>query len=139
VKMKMLLGLLIFLLSHSSYSTEISDPFINPLKELSSEKEKTLNKKGEDLEDYLNLYTPVIDKSFDRLNMEGIIGIADNNYLVVRDPETGKIYMLSSGEAISPDTKIEKISHDEVILVKYHKEGERLKRKIIRLKVGKEE
>ncbi len=138
--MKMLLvGLLIFLLPYLSFSTEINDPFVNPLKELSFKKEKALNRKGKDEKIHLNLYVPVIDKSFGELRIEGIIGVDSKKFLVLKDPEMEKVYMLKEGDAVSPDTKIEKISYDEVILAKYYKEGKELKRQIIRLKVEKEE
>ena len=128
--------LLTFLLTHLSYSTEINDPFINPLEKSLSNKENVAIKKEKKA---VNLYIPAIDKSFDELKIEGIIGAGGKKYLVVKDPEIGKIYMLKEGDAVSPDTKIEKISYDEIILVKYYKEGKELKKQILRLKVEKEE
>ncbi len=128
--------LLVLFLSQFSHSTEISDPFVNPLEKSLSKKENVTIRKKEDV---VNLYIPAIDKSFDELKIEGIIGAGGKKYLVVKDPEIGKIYMLKEGDAVSPDTKIEKISCDEVILAKYYKEGKELKRQIIRLKVEKEE
>ncbi len=128
--------LLVLLLPLLSYSTEISDPFINPLEKIISKEENaTAEKNGETA----NLFIPAIDKDFSRLKVEGIIGVRGEKLLVVKDPEEGEIYMLKEGEAVSPDTKIEKIFHDEVILIKYHKEDKEIKKQFIRLKVGEEE
>lgn len=127
---------MVLFLPQFSHSTEISDPFVNPLEKSLSKKENVAIKKREDV---INLYIPAIDKSFDELRIEGIIGVGDKNFLVVKDPEIEKVYMLKEGDAVSPDTKIEKIFHDEVILVKYYKEGKELKKRAIRLKVDKEE
>lgn len=127
---------MVLFLPQFSHSTEISDPFVNPLEKSLSKKENVAIKKEEDV---INLYIPIIDKSFDELRIEGIIGVGGKNFLVVKDPEIEKVYMLKEGDAVSPDTKIEKISYDEVILVKYYKEGKELKKRVIRLKVDKEE
>ena len=128
--------LLILSLPRFSHSTEISDPFINPLEKFLSKEEHATVKKEEDV---VNLYVPAVDKSFDELKVEGIIGVSGKNLLVVKDPEGEKVYMLEEGDAVSPDTKIEKISYDEVILAKYYKEGKELKKRFIRLKVDEEE
>jgi len=128
--------LMVLFLPQFSHSTEISDPFVNPLEKSLSKKENVAIQKEKDA---VNLFIPAIDKSFDELKIEGIIGVGGKNFLVVKDPETGKVYMLKEGNAVSSDTKIEKISHDEVILIKYYKEGKELKNRIIRRKVDKEE
>ena len=128
--------LLVLFLSQFSHSTEISDPFVNPLEKSLSKKENVTIREKEDV---VNLYIPAIDKSLDELKIEGIIGVGGKNFLVLKDPEIGKVYMLKEGDAVSPDTKIEKISYDEVILAKYYKEGKELKKRFIRLKVDEEE
>jgi len=128
--------LMVLFLPQFSHSTEISDPFVNPLEKSLSKKENVAIQKEKDA---ANLFIPVIDKSFNELRIEGIIGVGGKNFLVVKDPEIEKVYMLKEGDAVSPDTKIEKISHDEVILVKYYKEGKELKKRVIRRKVDKEE
>ena len=127
--------LLILSLPRFSHSTEISDPFINPLEKFLSKEENGTIKKEEDV---VNLYIPAIDKNFDELKVEGIIGVSGKNFLVVKDPEGEKVYMLKEGDAVSPDTKVEKISYDEVILAKYYREGKELRKRFIRLKVGEE-
>ena len=127
--------LLILSLPLFSHSTEISDPFINPLEKFLSKEENGTIKKEEDV---VNLYIPAIDKNFDELKVDGIIGVSGKNFLVVKDPEGEKVYMLKEGDAVSPDTKVEKISYDEVILAKYYREGKELRKKFIRLKVGEE-
>ncbi|RUM41531.1 MAG: hypothetical protein DSY34_03590 [Desulfurobacterium sp.] len=127
---------MVLFLPQFSHSTEISDPFVNPLEKSLSKKENVAIQKEKDA---ANLFIPVIDKSFNELRIEGIIGVGGKNFLVVKDPEIEKVYMLKEGDAVSPDTKIEKISHDEVILVKYYKEGKELKKRVIRRKVDKEE
>jgi Tfp pilus assembly protein PilP len=104
-------------------------------KSLSKKKDVAIEKK----EETVNPYIPAIDRSFDELKIEGIIGVGGKNFLVVKDPEIEKVYMLKEGDAVSPDTKIEKISHDEVILVKYYKESKELKKNFIKLKVDEEE
>ena len=128
--------LLVLFFPQFSHSTEINDPFVNPLeKSLSKKKDVAIEKK----EETVNPYIPAIDRSFDELKIEGIIGVGGKNFLVVKDPEIEKVYMLKEGDAVSPDTKIEKISHDEVILVKYYKESKELKKNFIKLKVDEEE
>jgi Tfp pilus assembly protein PilP len=135
--MKMLfVYLLILFLPGFSGSTEMRDPFVNPLEKTLSRKENVVITKREEV---VNLYNPVINKSLNELKIEGVIGVDGKNFLVAKDPETEKVYMLKEGDAISPDTRIERVSHDKVILVKYYREGKELKKSFIKLKVDEEE
>ncbi|WP_163327732.1 hypothetical protein GFV12_03310 [Desulfurobacterium thermolithotrophum] len=136
--MKVLLILLFLFLPYSSYSTEISDPFVDPFKKLFILDSKYTHIKSKKTSPSLRIFKSVLGKNLKELKIEGIIGSANSYSLVVSDPATGKVYMLKPGDPISSDTKIKKITINKVILVKYYKKKKKLKKKLIELKVDKE-
>ena len=95
---------------------EMIDPFLNPI----LVKEQALIKAKKNKRKVLKkvkLFKPRINVPFNKLNIQGIIGNNGKHYLVLLNPETRETFLLTEGEPITPDEKIEKITNDSVVII----------------------
>jgi hypothetical protein len=147
-------GLLLFFflfLIGGSYAQGVYDPFQNPIvsavrKRIELKKVESPEKQGQAgakeegkvKPQPVNLFKPVIEGSLDKYAVEGIIGTSGRFYLVVTDPKSGRTFVLKEGDAVAPDTVIEKITLKVVTLVKYTSLGGKLSKETLTLKVDTE-
>jgi hypothetical protein len=147
--MKVAVRLLCFLLLLSAVAQAqlYHDPFQNPI--ISSVREKVEKKRLEEKRRKeevkrlkpkpVNMFKPAIKGSFDTYTLEGIMNISGHYYLVVTNPKSGRTYILKEGDAVAPDTVIERITPKAVTLVRYAQVGSALRKESLVLKLNLEE
>ena len=123
----------LFLVIFSIFCTSVQaagliDPFVNPLQvkeeKLLKIREQAKKQDVGEKRKKNKFFKPVIDKPFEKLSIQGIIGAKGKIFLVLYDPETGETFLLKEGDAISPSEKIYKLFPNKVVLVKYfYKDG----------------
>ena len=116
---------------------EMIDPFLNPILIKEQALIKVKKNKRKVLEK-VKLFKPRINVPLNKLKIQGIIENNGKHYLVFLNPETEETFLLTEGEPITPNEKIEKITNDSVVIIKYRKlKGKLVKEKFI-LNVDKE-
>ena len=117
---------------------ELVDPFVNPVKRMIQAallKAKEESKAKSAKVKTVSLFKPAIPKPFQSMSLQGIIVKDGTPYLVLMDPETGQVFFLKEGDAVSADTKIVSITGNEIILEKYYKYRGALRKKRLKVKV----
>ncbi len=131
--------LLAFCFSVSMVEAGTVDPFVFPffLKEFPDKKKE---KKFEVKE--VLLFKPVIPYPLSEMIIDGIVGRDQKNgleyYLVVTEKETGRVFVLKEGDAVSPNEKIVKITPGFVRIEQYVKVNGKISKKTVVLKVDSE-
>ncbi|SNR78595.1 hypothetical protein [Desulfurobacterium atlanticum] len=119
---------LMFLMNLNTFA--YIDPFLNPVKlrEISEWKRKQLQKKKPEKVTVIEkprvfrLKSPPLEK----LIFEGVIGDGNSLKAVAVDPQTGKVYIFSSGDPVDVNAKILKIEPAKLVLKIYKKVGKKL-------------
>ncbi len=124
------------------------DPFVLPSffkseKKVVVVKEKKKKEPAEPVAKEVAIFKSAIPKNLTEMVIEGIIGEEKNGSfrysLVVSDRETGKVFILREGDAVSPNEKIVKILPNKVVLEKYYEVKGKLEKEEVTLEVNSEE
>ncbi|WP_297445722.1 hypothetical protein [Desulfurobacterium sp.] len=142
--MKGFLKAIILALLFSGAAHAYIDPFVNPIyireiaewhkKEMELEVKKRMIvvvKKPK----VFDLKMPPIDK----LVLEGVIGSGNTLKAVAVDPETGKVYLISSGDVVDVNAKVLKVLPDKLVLKVYKEKGNKLISSIVTINFNSEE
>ena len=124
--------LVMILLSLNAYA--YIDPFVSPVEPLKKVKKINFSKKKPEIFKNVKVF------NLNEYILEGVIGSPSKYKLVLKDPETGKIYTLSEGTPIDVNIIIQKISRKYILLKEYYytKTG-KVESRYRKVKIGPEE
>ncbi|MEO2069474.1 MAG: hypothetical protein ABGX27_08235 [Desulfurobacteriaceae bacterium] len=124
---------LVFINGSANAGVEV-DPFVNPYKKLIELDKNYKKKEKKDVVEKVSIFKTSLNLDPDNIFVEGVIRAASGYKVVVKSWD-GSIYTLSKGTAISPDTKLVRVSFNKVVFIKFFKLNGRMKRKFIVWKV----
>ena len=110
------------------------DPFINPIKTMKLKKKINFTR-----------FKPKVFKGIkvfdlEKFSIEGVIGSGKGKKLVLKDPSTEKIYLLSEGTPIDVNLVLAKVTRNVVYIKEYYytKKGQ-IKARMRSIKISSEE
>ena len=124
----------IFALLFVSSASGYIDHFIDPIKTMKLKRKVNFTK----LKPKVFKCVKVFD--LEKFSIEGVIGSREGKKLVLKDPNTEKIYLLSEGTPIDVNLVLEKIAGNVVYIKEYYyTEKGRIKVRMRSIKINSEE